>query len=66
MPLTADDVVWTFNWVMNPSRSRPRGTRAYLQKLRRMVTQDRPTRSVRFEFNEPYFDSDRVWPAAWA
>lgn len=51
-PLTVDDVVFTFDWIMNEEVQAPRD-RAYYEKVKRVVKVDEDT--VRFEFNEPYF-----------
>lgn len=51
-PVTADDVVFTFDWAMNPEVNAPR-TRAYLTQLKQVERLDDHT--VRFTFAEPYF-----------
>lgn len=51
-PLTADDVVFTFNWIMNEQVEAPR-ERAYFEKVDRVEKLD-PYR-VAFVFKEPYF-----------
>lgn len=52
VPFTADDVVFTFNWIMNPAVEAPRD-RAYLQKIG-SVTKNGDYEVV-FKFKEPYF-----------
>ena len=52
--LTADDVVWTFNWIMNPKVSAPRD-RSALSKIRQMRRQG--DNQVVVDFNEPYYDA---------
>lgn len=51
-PFTADDVVFTFDWIRNPDVDAPR-TRAYLDKLESVEAVDSTT--VEFTFSEPYF-----------
>lgn len=51
-PLTAEDVVFTFNWIMNPAVNAPR-QRAYYEKVKRVEQLDRYR--VAFHFREPYF-----------
>jgi len=51
-PLTSEDVVFTYEWVMNPQVAAPR-TRAYFEKLESVEALDEYT--VRFTFREPYF-----------
>ena len=53
-PLTADDVVFTFNFVMDPKINAPR-SRAYLEKIAK-VERSGPNR-VSFYFREPYFEA---------
>lgn len=53
-PITVDDVIWTFNWTMNPKVEAPRD-RAYLAKIRSVTKSGE--NEVTFEFNEPYFDA---------
>lgn len=53
-PLTVDDVVWTFNWIMNPEVEAPRA-RAYYEKIA-SVEKTGPDR-VAFTFREPYFEA---------
>ncbi len=53
VPLTADDVVWTFNWTMNPAVEAPR-QRSALDKVRRVVRTGDD--GVTFELAQPYFD----------
>jgi len=56
-PLTADDVVFSFEMIMNPAIEAPRA-RAYYEKVK-SVTKLSPTR-VRFTFNESYFKSFEI------
>ncbi|MCC6240132.1 MAG: peptide-binding protein [Phycisphaerales bacterium] len=51
-PLTADDVVWTYNWIMNPEVQAPR-QRIYYEKIAQVQSDD--PYHVRFIFKEPYF-----------
>ncbi len=53
-PLTADDVVFTYNWIMNPKVAAPRD-RAYYERIT-SVTKDGDYR-VTFRFDEPYFQA---------
>ena len=53
-PLTAEDVVWTFNWIMNPKVQAPR-LRAYFDRVA-SVTATGPYEVV-WRFKEPYFES---------
>jgi len=53
-PLTADDVVFTFDFIMNPAIQAPR-ERAYLEKLQ-SVTAIGPY-EVEYRFKEPYFEA---------
>jgi len=53
-PFTADDVVWTFNWVMNPKVQLPM-PRSYLNLMTGVEKID--DFHVRFHFNESYFMS---------
>ncbi|HID80790.1 MAG TPA: ABC transporter substrate-binding protein [Chromatiales bacterium] len=53
-PVTADDVVFTFNFIMNESIAAPR-QRSYLEKIK-SVTATNPHEVV-FTFSEPYFES---------
>ena len=53
VPVTADDVVWTFDWTMNPAVEAPRA-RSSLEKVRRAVRTGPD--AVTFEFAQPYFD----------
>lgn len=53
-PLTADDVVFTYQFIMNPAIQAPRD-RAYLQKIGN-VTANGPY-EVTFTFTEPYFEA---------
>lgn len=52
--LTADDVAFTFGFIMNPAIAAPR-ERAYYEKIA-SVTATQPYEVV-FKFKEPYFDS---------
>lgn len=51
-PLTADDVVFTYRWVMNPRVAATR-MRSYFEKLESVEALDDYT--VQFKFREPYF-----------
>jgi peptide/nickel transport system substrate-binding protein len=51
-PLTADDVVFTYNWMMNPEVNAPR-SRSYFQKVKSAEKLDK--HRVAFHFSEPYF-----------
>ncbi len=53
-PLTAEDVVFTFDFIMNPKIAAPR-ERAYYEKIAAVKALG-PYR-VEFRFKEPYFDS---------
>ncbi len=53
-PLSADDVVFTFNFTMNEKINAPR-QRAYLEKIAKVVKEDANT--VAFYFREPYFEA---------
>ncbi|HEX7009402.1 MAG TPA: peptide-binding protein [Phycisphaeraceae bacterium] len=53
-PLTADDVVFTFDWIMNPEVEAPR-ERAYYEKIQRVEKVDEL--AVRFVFKEPYYQA---------
>ena len=53
-PLTAHDVEFTYDWVMNPRIAAPR-TRAYYNKFEYVRAVDDYT--VEFKFREPYFQS---------
>ena len=53
-PLTADDVAFTFAFIMNESIAAPRH-RAYLEKIESVEA--RSTLEVRFRFREPYFNA---------
>jgi peptide/nickel transport system substrate-binding protein len=53
-PFTADDVVFTFDWIMNPRVQAPRD-RAYLEKIKSVEKQGDD--QVVFHFKEPYFQS---------
>ncbi|MDX1683359.1 MAG: peptide-binding protein, partial [Phycisphaeraceae bacterium] len=51
-PLTSEDIVFTYDWIMNPRVAAPRD-RAYVAKIE-SVTADGPYRVV-FRLSEPYF-----------
>jgi peptide/nickel transport system substrate-binding protein len=51
-PLTAEDVVWTFNWIQNPAVAAARH-RSYLEKLKEVKKVDDFT--VEFRFSEFYY-----------
>jgi peptide/nickel transport system substrate-binding protein len=51
-PLTAEDVQFTFEWIMNPQVAAPRA-RAYYEKFEYVKALDDYT--VEFKFREPYF-----------
>ena len=53
-PLTADDVVFSYNFIMNPAIQAPR-ERAYYSKIKRVVAKS--SHAVVFEFKEPYFNA---------
>lgn len=53
-PLTAKDVEFTFNFIMNESIAAPR-SRAYLSRMERVTALD--DYHVEFVFKEPYFNS---------
>ena len=53
-PVSAEDVAFTFNFIMTESIAAPR-QRAYLEKIK-SVTATKPLEVV-FEFAEPYFES---------
>ncbi len=55
--LTADDVVFTYNWIMNPAVEAPR-TKVYYEKVMSLRKLDGDT--VEFTFSEPYFKSFEV------
>ncbi len=54
VPLTADDVVFSFDFIMNPAIQAPR-ERAYYEKIKSVEALDRLT--VKFQFKEPYYNS---------
>lgn len=54
VPLTAEDVVFTFRFIMTDAIQAPR-ERAYYSKIRSVEALDSHT--VRFQFVEPYFDA---------
>ena len=56
-PLTADDVVWSFNWTMNPNVEAPRD-RAYLNKIKSVTANG--DYQVTFTMRKPYFDLLRL------
>lgn len=53
-PMDSSDVVFTYNWVMNPQVAAPR-MRSQLDKVESVEALDKYT--VRFTFREPYFMS---------
>jgi len=53
-PLTSDDVVFTFDFIMNETIAAPRA-RAYFEKMKSVTALDKYT--VTFEFKEPYFNA---------
>ncbi len=53
-PLTSDDVVFSFDFIMNETIAAPRA-RAYFEKMKSVIAPDKY--SVIFEFKEPYFDA---------
>ena len=53
-PLTANDVVFTFNFIMNPRIAAPR-ERAYYEKIKSVRAINKY--KVEFKFKEPYFNS---------
>ncbi len=53
-PLTAEDVVFSFDFIMNPTIQAPR-ERAYYSKIASVEALDRLT--VKFQFAEPYFNA---------
>ncbi|HEX8323861.1 MAG TPA: ABC transporter substrate-binding protein [Tepidisphaeraceae bacterium] len=53
-PVTADDVVWTFDFTMNPAVDAPR-ERAYFSRIRAVKKINE--REVAFVFSVPYFKS---------
>lgn len=53
-PLTAEDVVFTFNFIMNDAIQAPR-ERAYLDKIKSVVASGQY--EVAFTFKEPYFEA---------
>jgi peptide/nickel transport system substrate-binding protein len=56
-PLTADDVLFTYGWIMNPAVEVPR-MRVYYEKVMSVRKLDDLT--VEFAFSEPYFKSFEV------
>lgn len=53
-PLDANDVVFTYEWVMNPKVAAPR-TRSYFEKFESVKALDNHT--VEVKFREPYFNA---------
>ena len=53
-PLTADDVVFSYEFIMNPVIQAPR-ERAYYSKIKRVVAKS--SHEVIFEFKEPYYNA---------
>jgi peptide/nickel transport system substrate-binding protein len=53
-PFTADDVIFTFDWIMNPAVQAPRD-RAYLEKVKSV--EKHGDYEVVFHLREPYFQS---------
>lgn len=53
-PLTADDVVFSYDFIMNPAVQAPR-QRAYYSKIKRVVAKN--SHEVVFEFKEPYYNA---------
>ncbi len=53
-PLTSDDVVFSFDFIMNETIAAPRA-RAYFEKMKAVTAPDKQT--VIFEFKEPYFNA---------
>ena len=53
-PLDANDVVFTYEWVMNPEVDAPR-TRSYFEKFESVTALDDHT--VQFVYREPYFQA---------
>ncbi len=53
-PLSSDDIVFTFDFIMNETIAAPR-TRAYFEKMASVTALDEFT--VIFEFKEPYFNA---------
>ncbi len=53
-PFTAEDIVFTYNWIMNPKVQAPR-ERAYYEKL--ASVEKNGDFEVVFKFKEPYFES---------
>ena len=53
-PMTARDVVFTFNWVMNPKVNSPR-SKAFYEKIESVIAED--DYRVVFKFKEPYFQA---------
>ncbi|MFO8156381.1 MAG: peptide-binding protein [Pseudomonadota bacterium] len=53
-PLTADDVVFTYTFIMDEAIAAPR-QRAYYQRVEDVVAED--DRTVTFHFEEPYFNA---------
>ncbi|NOX91184.1 MAG: ABC transporter substrate-binding protein [Gammaproteobacteria bacterium] len=53
-PLTSDDVVFSFDFLMNETIAAPRA-RAYFEKMKSVTAPDKET--AIFEFREPYFNA---------
>lgn len=53
-PLTADDIVFSFNFIMDDRIAAPRH-RAYYSKIKEVISEDKFT--VKFVFKEPYFNA---------
>ena len=53
-PLTSDDVVFTYEWIMNPEVDAPRA-RSYYERIE-SVEADGPHRVI-FKLSEPYFEA---------
>jgi peptide/nickel transport system substrate-binding protein len=53
-PLTTDDVVFSFNWLMNEKVAAPRA-RAYFRMIEAVEALD--ARTVEFRFRKPYFEA---------
>ncbi len=54
VPMTAEDVVFSFDFIMNPAIDAP-SLRAYYSKIDSVVALD--SRTVKFHFIEPYFNA---------
>ena len=53
-PLTSEDVVFSFDFIMNEAIQAPR-ERAYYSKIESVIALDQ--RTVKFQFKEPYFNA---------